>query len=102
RQRDIVRADFAFDEVKDLESDLFGVFDFRAGWRPQPNRHLPGISVGKNFDPELPADKHDNERGSQHIEKNHWPTESNKPRCNRGIAGLKASERACLVRLAGV
>src|SRR5262249_51698035 len=53
RQRDIVRADFAFDKVKDLESDLFRVLDFCPGRGAQANGQLTGIDIWKNFNSEL-------------------------------------------------
>jgi hypothetical protein len=64
RQRYIVGTDFPLDKIQNFESHLFGVFDFGASRRSQPNRHLTCINVGKDFDPEPPANKNDNERGS--------------------------------------
>ena len=67
RDRDLFRADFALHHLEHAQCDLFGVLDFRAGRRAQPQRDLAGIRLRKNLNSEPSADEPGEKKSAREI-----------------------------------
>src|SRR5262249_8564614 len=86
---DVGRPHFVFDNLQNFERNGFGALDLRAGRRAEAHLKLSQVNTGKNLRAELPADEHQDERGSQQVNAQHQPAHADDPVQSRSVAFLE-------------